>query len=103
MTNAASPSVARPASRCLGSGFEESAERGPNLRNHVSGGGGAAVLLESLVAALACERACAQGGQEQRAGPRGRTVRQAPLSLPRPPDTPNRFKPAGPLRQKAAL
>lgn len=74
---------------CLG--FKEAAERGPDLRDHVGGGGGAAVLLEGLPAALPRERACTHGGQEERAGPgEGQpSAHAAHSSFPPFPGTPN--------------
>lgn len=72
-------------------GFKEAAEGGPDLRDHVGGGGGAAVLLEGLPAALPRERARAHGGQEERAGPgEGRpSAHAAHSSFPPFPGTPN--------------
>lgn len=52
-----------------GLGFEELAECGSDLSNHVSGGGGAAILLKGLVVALPCERARTPGGHQEWAGP----------------------------------
>lgn len=56
-----------PAFFLQSSGFKEPAERGPDLGDHVRGGGGAAVLLEGLVAALPREGARAEGRHQQRA------------------------------------
>lgn len=62
-----------------GSVFEEAAEGGPELRNHVGRGGGAAVLLEGLAAALPRESARAQGSHEEGAGPAGETLTVPPV------------------------
>lgn len=59
---------------CVGSGFEELAEGGPHLGDHVGGGGGATVLLEGLVVALPGERAGAECSHQERAGPAERAT-----------------------------
>lgn len=51
---------------CIGSVFKESAECRSDLRDHVGSGGGAAKLLEGLVAALPCEGARTKGSHEER-------------------------------------
>lgn len=67
-----------PPSGGSSSGLEEPVEGGPDLGDHVGGGGGASVLLESLLAALPGEGAGAEGGHKQRAGPAGRGLKGGP-------------------------
>lgn len=70
------------------SAFKEPGECGSDLCNHVSGGGGAAVLLEGLVAALPCERARAEGSHEERAETEGRGVSKSAAPQLRPTSAP---------------
>lgn len=98
VTSVTSPSVVPLASRCLGSGFKENPECGPDLRDHVGGSGGTAMLLEGLAAALPYKRARTHGSQEERAGPgegrpsdsRGLHTPHTPTCPPSPPRTPDR-------------
>lgn len=91
-----------PAFFLQSSGFKEPAERGPDLGDHVRGGGGAAVLLEGLVAALPREGARAEGRHQQRAEAGGRGDRGQPGGSPQPPQA-LVFPPTSALGPKLAI